>query len=54
MNKPNGMTVILPEDAETFVEALPIQKFHGIGKVTAAKMHDLNIKTGADLKRAIA
>ncbi|MGB3654269.1 MAG: DNA polymerase IV [Rivularia sp. (in: cyanobacteria)] len=50
MNKPNGMTVILPEDAETFVEALPIEKFHGIGKVTAAKMHDLNIKTGADLK----
>ena len=50
INKPNGMTVILPEDAETFVEALPIEKFHGIGKVTAAKMHDLNIKTGADLK----
>ncbi|MEA5597487.1 DNA polymerase IV [Rivularia sp. UHCC 0363] len=50
MNKPNGMTVILPDDAETFVEALPIKKIHGIGKVTAAKMHDLNIKTGADLK----
>lgn len=50
MNKPNGMTVILPEDAETYVEQLPIEKFHGIGKVTAAKMHDLNIKTGADLK----
>ncbi|MEB3219963.1 MAG: DNA polymerase IV [Nostocales cyanobacterium 94392] len=49
-NKPNGMTVILPEDAQTFVEQLPIEKFHGIGKVTAAKMHDLNIRTGADLK----
>ena len=23
INKPNGMTVILPEDAETFVESLP-------------------------------
>jgi len=49
-NKPNGMTVILPEDAETFVETLPVEKFHGIGKVTAAKMHDLGIRTGADLK----
>ncbi len=50
MNKPNGMTVILPEDAEAFVETLPIEKFHGIGKVTAAKMRSLGILTGADLK----
>ncbi len=49
-NKPNGMTVILPEDAIDFVENLPIEKFHGIGKVTATKMHDLGIRTGADLK----
>ncbi|RUT08593.1 DNA polymerase IV [Dulcicalothrix desertica PCC 7102] len=50
MNKPNGMTVILPENAEAFVKALPIEKFHGIGKVTAAKMHSLGIQNGADLK----
>ena len=43
MNKPNGMTVILPEEAEAFVESLPIEKFHGIGKVTAAKMRRLGI-----------
>ena len=51
MNKPNGMTVILPEEAEAFVESLAIEKFHGIGKVTAAKMHSLGILTGADLKQ---
>jgi DNA polymerase-4 len=51
INKPNGLTVILPSDAEAFVEALPIEKFHGIGKVTAHKMHELGIRTGADLKR---
>ena len=51
-NKPNGMTVILPEDAEAFVENLPIEKFHGIGKVTAAKMRDLGICNGADLKKS--
>ncbi|MHC5746952.1 MAG: DinB/UmuC family translesion DNA polymerase, partial [Nostoc sp.] len=33
-----------------FVEQLPIEKFHGIGEVTAAKMHSLGIHTGADLK----
>ena len=48
MNKPNGMTVILPEDAVAFVETLPIEKFHGIGKVTAAKMHALGIHSGLD------
>jgi len=51
MNKPNGLTVILPEYAADFVAALPIEKFHGIGKVTATKMHNLGIHTGADLKQ---
>ena len=51
LNKPNGMTVILPKDAETFVEQLAIEKFHGIGKVTAAKMHSLGIHNGLDLKK---
>lgn len=51
MNKPNGLTVILPEQAESFTENLPIEKFHGIGRVTALKMHELGIHTGADLKR---
>ncbi|WP_311774246.1 DNA polymerase IV [Nostoc sp. UCD121] len=49
-NKPNGLTVILPEQAIAFIEQLPIEKFHGIGEVTAAKMHSLGIHTGADLK----
>jgi DNA polymerase IV len=49
-NKPNGLTVILPEDAQAFVLQLPIEKFHGIGSVTAAKMHELGIHNGADLK----
>ncbi|KAF3891093.1 DNA polymerase IV [Tolypothrix bouteillei VB521301] len=51
LNKPNGLWVILPEQAEAFVQQLPIEKFHGIGEVTAAKMHELGIRTGADLSR---
>jgi DNA polymerase-4 len=49
--KPNGLFLIKPEEAETFVENLPIEKFFGIGKVTAQKMHNLNIFNGADLKK---
>lgn len=51
INKPNGMKVILPDDAPAFLEAMKIEKFHGIGKATAAKMHKLEIYTGADLKQ---
>ncbi|WP_083378673.1 DNA polymerase IV [Enterococcus timonensis] len=47
--KPRGMTVILPEKAEAFLQALPIEKFHGIGKKTVPKMHELGVFTGKDL-----
>jgi DNA polymerase IV len=50
-NKPNGLTVIKPEEALPFLEKLPIEKFHGIGKVTAEKMRKMNIRTGFDLKQ---
>ncbi|RNI25732.1 DNA polymerase IV [Rufibacter latericius] len=49
-NKPDGLTVVLPDEAEAFVEALPIEKFYGIGDVTATKMKQLGIHSGADLK----
>ncbi len=49
-NKPNGQFVILPQDGEKFIETLPVQKFHGIGPVTAEKMKSLGIHTGADLR----
>jgi DNA polymerase-4 len=49
--KPNGQFVVTPEQGEAFVETLPVTKFHGVGPVTAAKMHSLGIETGADLKR---
>lgn len=49
-NKPNGLFIITPKRAEAFVETLPIERFFGVGKVTAKKMHQLGIMTGADLK----
>ena len=50
LNKPNGMAVILPHEGLDFVSQLPIEKFHGIGKVTATKLHKMGIFTGADLR----
>jgi len=50
-NKPNGLSVILPNQVHAFIESLEINKFHGIGKVTAGKMNQLGIHTGGDLKR---
>ena len=49
-HKPDGLTVIPPEKAAAFLEALPIEKFFGVGKVTAASLRELGIQTGADLK----
>ena len=51
LDKPDGLSVILPDEAAAFIEKLPIHKFHGIGKVTAKKMNKLGIYTGGDLKR---
>lgn len=48
--KPNGQFVIPPENAEAFIEGLPIGKFHGIGPSTEEKMRRLGINNGADLK----
>lgn len=51
MNKPNGMTIIRPHQAEVFLENLPIEEFFGVGKVTARKMKGRGIHKGADLKK---
>jgi DNA polymerase IV len=51
MNKPDGLTLILPDEAESFVESLAIERFYGIGPATTEKMHQLGIQTGLDLKQ---
>lgn len=51
INKPDGLCLIRPEQAESFVESLAIEKFYGIGAVTAEKMRNAGVFTGADLKK---
>jgi DNA polymerase-4 len=49
-NKPDGQFVIRPHQIEEFVAALPVEKLHGVGKVTAAKLKKLGAITCADLR----
>lgn len=50
VNKPNGQKTIPPDKIADFLDNLPIEKFYGIGKVTANKMYQLGIHRGRDLK----
>lgn len=51
MDKPDGLYLIGPDQVNNFVGQLAIEKFHGIGKVTAQKMKSLGIHTGQDLRQ---
>lgn len=51
INKPNGQKTINPDEVIDFLEQLPINKFYGVGKVTASKMYNNGIFTGFDLKQ---
>ena len=50
VHKPNGQLTIEPHEVEAFLEKLPIHKFFGVGKVTGAKMNQLGIINGKQLK----
>lgn len=50
LDKPDGLTFIGPSRIEAFMEGLPVEKFHGVGKVTAARMKAMGIYKGANLK----
>jgi len=51
INKPDGLKFIGPSRIESFMEELPVEKFYGVGKVTAGKMMKMGIIKGADLKK---
>ena len=51
LKKPNGLTFIGPSKIEGFMQMLLVEKFFGVGKVTAEKMKKMGLHTGADLKK---
>ncbi len=51
VNKPAGLTVVTPEQAEAFIAELPVRRFHGVGRVTEKRMLARGITSGADLRQ---
>lgn len=51
VNKPDGLFVITPGQAQAFIDKLKVERFFGIGKVTAEKMHRMGIFFGSDLRQ---
>ena len=50
-DKPDGLTVVTPDEAKVFLRRLSIEEFHGVGAVTAEKMRSFGIESGADLQK---
>ena len=49
-NKPNGLFVLTEAEALDFIDNLVVERFWGIGRKTALRLHDMGIFTGKDLK----
>jgi DNA polymerase-4 len=50
INKPNGIFTVPPENVESFISKIPIERIWGVGKVTAKKMQEMGVKTCLDLQ----
>jgi DNA polymerase-4 len=51
VDKPDGLTVIRPEDAVAFVQSLPVERIWGVGEKTAGKLRRLGMVSAADIAR---
>ena len=50
--KPDGMTIVRPDDAAAFLAPLPVRKIPGIGKKAEERLTSLGIVTAGDLADA--
>jgi DNA polymerase IV (archaeal DinB-like DNA polymerase) len=49
--KPDGLTIIKPQDAEAFLAPLAVDRLLGVGKKTTVRMDHMGIKTIGDLAK---
>ena len=52
LNKPNGQYVITPDEVPAFLKTLPLGKIPGVGKVSAAKLESMGLRTCEDVQRS--
>lgn len=50
-NKPDGETIILPDQVDAFVAGLSVKKIFGVGKITAEKLHCFGADTCGELRQ---
>ena len=51
MDKPDGLFIIMPDEAHEFIKLLPIKKVPGIGKKTGSLLENLGITTLGEVKK---
>jgi DNA polymerase IV (DinB-like DNA polymerase) len=49
--KPDGLTIVKPEEAQAFLAPLAVDRLLGVGKKTTVRMDQMGIKTISDLAR---
>jgi DNA polymerase IV (DinB-like DNA polymerase) len=49
--KPDGLTIVRPDEVEGFLSPLPVNRLLGVGRKTTVKMGELGIKTIGDLAK---
>lgn len=49
--KPDGLFVITPDQVETFVTDLPVERISGVGPQTTKRLHQWGLKTCGDIRQ---
>lgn len=52
MEKPDGLTVVKPEDVSDFLNPLPVSKIPGVGRKSRSILEEMGIRTIGDLARS--
>lgn len=48
--KPDGITIVRPEEVRDFLKPMPVKKLWGIGKVTEERLAEMGVRTIGDLE----
>jgi len=51
IQKPDGLTLVRPEEVESFLSPLPVRRLVGVGKKTEKKLETLGVRTVGQLAR---